>query len=177
MTDLRPVVTSAADVDARPFLQTVHRLLISAGQTGGALSMLDAGLVPAGFSPPRHTHHREHELFTVVSGAVRFESGESTQVVEGSGAAWLPAGRPHSFEVISAARMYVVTVPSGSAEAGDYERFTEAVSAATQDPTLQGDELAAVVAQVSAAHSISIVGPPLRSPRRPLRVVKARSTS
>lgn len=161
MTELQPVVTSSSEAAPVPFLATVHRVLVPAAETGGALSMLCAGLVPAGFSPPMHLHRREHELFTVVSGAVRFVAGAKDTVVEGAGAAWLPAGVEHSFEVLSDARMFVVTVPSDAGVGGDYERFTQAVSRATSGAELDGQELADLVAKVGAAHDIPIVGPPL----------------
>lgn len=166
MTELHPVVTSSADAAPLPFLATEHRVLVPASRTGGTLSMLDAGLVPAGFSPPMHFHRREHELFIVAGGEVRFATGTTSTVVEGEGAAWLPAGIPHSFEVIADARMYVITIPCDAGSVGgDYERFIRAVSAASSGTQVAAEELPELVARVGAAHDIPIVGPPLRPSR------------
>ncbi|SES30249.1 hypothetical protein SAMN05216188_13159 [Lentzea xinjiangensis] len=67
MTELQPVVTSSSEATPMPFLATVPRLLIPTAKTGGVLPMLDAGVVPAGFSPPLRFHRRGHELLTIAS--------------------------------------------------------------------------------------------------------------
>ena len=165
MTELRPVVTSSSEAAPMRFLATDHRLLVPAAKTGGALSLLDAGLVQAGFSPPLHAHLREHELFIVAGGEVRFATGSTSTVVAGSGSAWLPAGLPHSFEVLADAHIYVITVPcQAGGVGGDYERFVHAVSVAVGGSQAGMGEAAELVAQISAAHDIPIVGPPLRLP-------------
>jgi mannose-6-phosphate isomerase-like protein (cupin superfamily) len=157
MTELRPVVTSSSEATPTQFLATEHRLLVPAAKTGGALSVFDAGLVPAGFSPPMHSHLREHEMFIVSGGAVRFTAGSTITVVEGAGAAWLPARLSHSFEVLSDARMFVITAPClAGGVGGDFERFVRAVSAATSGPHVGAHETAELVAQIGAAHDIPI---------------------
>ncbi|RAS59457.1 hypothetical protein C8D87_11469 [Lentzea atacamensis] len=160
MTDLRPVVTASSEAAELPFLATTHRVLVPAAATGGALSALDAGIVPTGFAPPLHQHLSEHELFIVASGAVRFVAGDVTQVVEGSGMAFLPAREAHSFQVLHDAQMYVLTVPSGLALAGNYERFVMAVSALSGAAAPTDEELFGRLATLGAQHDIPIVGPP-----------------
>ena len=105
------------------------------------------------------------ELFIVSAGAVRFTAGSTVTVVEGSGAAWLPARLAHSFEVLADARMYVITMPClAGGVGGDYERFVYAVSAATSGPELGAAETGELVAQIGTAHDIPIVGPSLPLP-------------
>ena len=157
MTELRPVVTSSSEAPPTPFLGTEPRLLVPAAKTGGVLSVLDWGVVPAGFSPPMHSHLREHEAFIVSGGAVRFTAGTTMTVVEEAGAAWLPARLPHSFEVLADARMFVITAPCLSGGiAGDFERFLQAVGAATSGSQVGPRETAELVAQIGAAHDIPI---------------------
>lgn len=160
MTDLRPVMTAAAEAAELPFLGTRQRVLLPAAATGGALSILDAGIVLTGFSPPLHEHLNEHESFIVGCGAVRFVSGDVTHVVEDSGIAYLPAGAPHSFEVLDDAQMWVITVASGTALAGDYERFVTAVSSATATAAPAGPALFELLSALGAEHHIPILGPP-----------------
>jgi quercetin dioxygenase-like cupin family protein len=49
----------------------LFEFLIPSDATGGALSVFRATL-PEGFSPPRHVHTHEDEVFLVVDGDVRF---------------------------------------------------------------------------------------------------------
>lgn len=160
MTDLRPVMAASSETATLSFLGLDQRVLIPAAATGGALSGMDSGEVPAGFAPPLHEHLREHELFIVGSGAVRFQAGEMTQVVEGFGMAFLPATLPHSFRVLSTARMAVVTLPAGLALAGDFERFVTAVSTATPSTPGSDQEVFGMVAELGAQYDIPIIGPP-----------------
>ncbi|MDT7785591.1 MAG: hypothetical protein QOF58_4010 [Pseudonocardiales bacterium] len=157
MTELRPVVTSSSEATPTPFLATEPRLLVPAAKTGGVLSAFDWGVVPAGFSPPMHSHQREHETFIVSEGIVRFTAGSTITVVEGSGAAWLPARLAHSFEVLADARMFVITAPClAGGIGGDFERFLLAVGAATSGEQLGAHETAELLAQIGAAHDIPI---------------------
>lgn len=156
MTDLGPYARSSRDSQAIPFLGHLKWLTIPADETGGLLGVNDSGLVPAGFSPPLHLHEREHELFIVASGEVVFQSGDLRTVVTNSGAAFLPAGLEHSFRVTEEARMFEITVASGDAPAGDFQRFIEDVGAARDEP-----DLFAMLAELGEQHHIPILGPPL----------------
>ncbi|GLZ35510.1 hypothetical protein Lesp02_76970 [Lentzea sp. NBRC 105346] len=153
MTDLGPFIRTTSDVPLVPFLGLTNQFTLPAEATGGALTLIDAGTIRKNFSPPLHHHLTEHEVFLVTSGVVDFACGDTRTTVEGSGAAFLPAGRPHSFRVVEDARIYVITVPSGAEPAGDFERFVHDVSAA-------GGDLQAV-AELGERHRIPIVGPPL----------------
>ena len=160
MTDLGPYTRSSQDSPEIPFLGHLKWLTIPAEVTGGLLGVNDSGLVPAGFSPPLHRHEREHELFIVVGGEVLFSSGDVRTVVADSGAAFLPAGLEHSFRVLSEARMFEVTIASGTAPAGDFQRFISDVGAATT-PDVPQPDLFAMLAELGEQHHIPILGPPL----------------
>jgi hypothetical protein len=53
--------------------------------------------VRPGLEPPPHIHEREHELFFVLEGAIRFHTPEKTFDVQAGGVGFLPQGKVHTF--------------------------------------------------------------------------------
>jgi quercetin dioxygenase-like cupin family protein len=48
-----------------------------------------------GTETPPHIHEREHELFYLLEGAMRFYTPEKAFDVQAGGVAFLPHGKPH----------------------------------------------------------------------------------
>jgi quercetin dioxygenase-like cupin family protein len=68
--------------------------------TGGQLSVFTATM-PESFSPPRHIHTREDEVFLVLEGEVWFDL-DGTKHLAGPGTSvYMPRGVPHTFRVQS----------------------------------------------------------------------------
>jgi hypothetical protein len=57
----------SAQCEARWYGNSLWEFLVPAEQTGGNLSVFQATM-PEGFSPPRHIHTREDEVFVVLEG-------------------------------------------------------------------------------------------------------------
>ena len=57
--------------------------------------------VRPGTEPPPHIYEREHELFLVLEGAIRFYTPEKTFDVQAGGVAFLPQGKPHTFACLT----------------------------------------------------------------------------
>ncbi len=127
--------------------------------TGGQLSVFRA-TSPRGFSPPRHVHTREDEVFLVESGDVTFEIA-GRQVAAGPGTSvYMPRGVPHTFRIDSpVAQMLGIIAP------GDFEHLFRALSApadvrALPEPGTVPLDIAAVMAE-QTARGTQVVGPPL----------------
>lgn len=140
-------------------LWMLNSLLIeraTAGDTGGAYTVHEQWITPAG-NPPPHVHRDEDEAFLVLSGSIDVTVGDVTVAVGAGGFAFGPRGVPHTYAVTSdVAHLLVISSPSGA------ERFFRAVgqeapALALPEPT--APDVAAVVS-TAAAHGITILPPP-----------------
>lgn len=130
----------------------------AAGERSMSVVRFDA---QRGFGAPLHRHEHEDELFVVLDGDLRFTSGDETIEGPEGTVAYLPAGRPHTFQVLSESAAILNVCASRTR----VPRFDEMV-AALGTPLAGPDLPAAVeidpghVAEVCAAHGITILGPP-----------------
>ena len=93
---------------------TAMRLLVTADQSGGAMSAIEITMPPGSASSP-HIHEREDETFLVIEGAFTFRSGGRVERVSAGGRLYLPRGSRHVFanEGSVPARAITVLVPGG----------------------------------------------------------------
>lgn len=85
-----------------------------AGDTGGALSVLEGRFVGKGYGPPLHIHHFEDEAIYVIEGQIRFRVGEREFVAGPGSWVWQPRGVPQAFSLESeTARALVIFRPGG----------------------------------------------------------------
>lgn len=129
-----------------------------AGDTGGALGLVEATFLHRGFGPPLHVHSREDEAMYVLEGEIRFRQGDHEFVAGPGSWVWGPRGVPHAFKVESErARALVLVTPGG------FERmFEEAgipVAEAPEPPQESYDPAAA--AAVADRFGFDVVGPQL----------------
>lgn len=125
---------------------------MTAENTNGAFCVFEEE-IPEGEGPPLHIHHEEHELFTVLSGAVRFHC-EGEEATVGAGATVLiPPGARHAFRGMGpgAARVTVMLTP------GRGEGFFRTVEAEGLSPAADK----ARIDEIAEDYALSFVGPPL----------------
>jgi quercetin dioxygenase-like cupin family protein len=100
--------------EARWYGNSLWEHLIPAEATGGKLSVFQATM-PEGFSPPRHIHTREDEVFLVLEGEAWFDVDGERRLVGPGASVYMPRGVPHTFRVKSpSARMLGIMTPGGS---------------------------------------------------------------
>src|SRR3954452_24806976 len=86
--------------EARWYGDGLFEFLIPSDASGGRLSVFRATLTE-GFSPPRHVHTREDEVFVVLDGDVSFDL-DGRRLLAGPGTSvFMPRGIPHTFRVES----------------------------------------------------------------------------
>ena len=111
MTD--EIVRHAAQVDAVDVpagTATTTRVLLSAGD--GALNFaMRRFTMDAGGGMPRHTNTVEHEQY-VLRGRGRVTIGDEVYEVGADDVLYIPAGAPHSYEVIEAPFEFLCMVPN-----------------------------------------------------------------
>ena len=73
------------------------RILEDGSNTGHRIGFLEARLPPGSGGPPQHVHRAHSETFYVVSGTMRFTSGDEDVDVSAGGLVTAPIGAPHTF--------------------------------------------------------------------------------
>jgi quercetin dioxygenase-like cupin family protein len=136
--------------------------LVPAEASEGAISIFRSTFA-AGFSPPRHVHTREDEVFMVEAGAVTFWIDGRERAAGPGTTVYMPRGVPHTFRVDSdGAVMLGVMTP------GDFESLFRELGVPAQSRTLPPPGAVPFdVARVMAAQEergTRVVGPPLAPP-------------
>jgi mannose-6-phosphate isomerase-like protein (cupin superfamily) len=151
-----PFALANGDGERLWFLNSEITIKATAASTGGDLFLMETH-VPAGFSPPLHVHHDEHEAFYVLEGELDIVCG-SERYRAGAGAfVFLPSGIAHTFGVIEEARVLTIAVPGG------VEGFFRGVGRSADGPGMPPpSELdVAAIRQVAVQFNTEFVGPPL----------------
>jgi mannose-6-phosphate isomerase-like protein (cupin superfamily) len=100
--------------DAVEWLGVRYSTILTAEQTGGALSVTDS-VSSVGSGPPRHIHHDADETYVLLSGDVEFWL-EGERFIRGPGSAvFIPRGKEHTFRVFGSvpSRHLVILTPGG----------------------------------------------------------------
>jgi mannose-6-phosphate isomerase-like protein (cupin superfamily) len=100
--------------DALWFLRNRMSVKATADTTGGAFGLVES-LMPPGFSPPLHVHHREDESFYVLEGELTMQCGDERFRATVGSFVFLPRDVPHTFVVEGdrPARMLTLLTPGG----------------------------------------------------------------
>lgn len=87
---------------------------LSGKDTGGAFSLFEYTLRPAGITPPPH-RHAFAEVFYVQEGALAVSLDGQTTEAEAGATVYVPGGAVHTFDVAgeAAARFLVLVMPAG----------------------------------------------------------------
>ena len=157
-TTVRPYLAHRGE--PRWYGDSLFEFLIPSEATGGALSVFRATLVE-GFSPPRHVHTREDEVFLILEGDVLFDL-DGERLLAGAGTSvFMPRGIPHTFRIESpVARLLGVIAP------GAFEQLFRNLSVSALERRLpeRGSvplDVPAVIAEQTRLGT-EVVGPPLR---------------
>ena len=82
------------------YMGQVITVLAKGTETNGRPAFMEVKVRP-GPEPPPHIHEREHELFFVLVGAIRFYTPEKTFGVQADGVGFLPQCKPHTFACVT----------------------------------------------------------------------------
>jgi quercetin dioxygenase-like cupin family protein len=107
------------------YMGEVITFLAKASETDGRFALMEVK-VRAGTEPPPHIHEREHELFFVLEGAIRFYTPEKTFDVQAGGVGFLPQGKAHTFTCLTnEIRALLLATASGEKTVGMDGYFLE----------------------------------------------------
>jgi quercetin dioxygenase-like cupin family protein len=138
---------------------SLFEFLIPSEATGGKLAVFRSTM-PEGFSPPRHVHTREDEVFVVEAGDVCFDLDGQRRLAGPGTTVFMPRGVPHTFRVQSE-----TAVVLGIMTPGEFEGlFRElGVPAASRTPPERGTvpfDVPRVMAE-QRRRGTEVVGPPM----------------
>jgi mannose-6-phosphate isomerase-like protein (cupin superfamily) len=113
----KPVLRQAGEGAEFQQMQARVTVKLAAHAASGRVGAAEF-LVPPGFGPPLHVHHREDELLVILEGQVRVVCGDQDLVLAAGGFAYLPRDVPHTFrtEGSQPTRMVAVFTPGGIEE-------------------------------------------------------------
>jgi len=165
MTTITAHTTSAVEPylthngEARWYGDSLFEFLIPNEATGGKLSVFRATM-PEGFSPPRHIHTREDEVFLVLDGDVCFDvDGRRLQAGPGT-SVFMPRGTPHTFRIESAAATILGVITPGAFEQLFRKLSIPAGERALPEPGVVPFDVPAVMAE-QIRLGTEVVGPPM----------------
>jgi len=148
--------------EARWYGNSLWEHLIPADATDGKLSVFQATM-PAGFSPPRHIHTREDEVFLVLEGEAWFDVDGERRLAGPGTSVYMPRGVPHTFRIKSpVARMLGIMTP-GAFEQLFRDLSVPAGARTLPEPGMVPFDVPRVMAEQTRLGTL-VVGPPMADP-------------
>ncbi len=145
--------------EARWYGDSLFEFLIPSEATGETLSVFRATLTE-GFSPPRHIHTHEDEVFVVLDGDVCFEL-DGRRLLAGAGTSvFMPRGIPHTFRIQSATAVMLGVIAPGAFEQLFRNLSVPANERALPTPGTVPLDIPAVMAEQERLGT-TVVGPPM----------------
>lgn len=95
----QPKLIVTKDVPIVSWFGAAHRILLSAEQTGGHMTLVE-GEYPVGSGTPPHVHHNDDEMFEVIAGRFKFMAGDAFLEAGPGEVVWAPRNVPHCFTCI-----------------------------------------------------------------------------
>lgn len=116
---------------------------------------------PRGFGAPLHRHEHEDELFVVLAGELLFTYGEESLPGPTGTIAYLPAAKPHTFQVVSD-QAVILNVTASRTHVPRFDEMVATLGVPTDPTDLPGEQPIdpGHVAAVCAEYDITILGPP-----------------
>ena len=145
--------------EARWYGNSLWEFLVPAEVTAGKLSVFQATM-PEGFSPPRHIHTREDEVFLVMEGEVCFDIDGELQLAGPGASVYMPRGVPHTFRIQSPVGRLLGVMTPGAFEDLFRSLSVPADERALPEPDSVPFDVPAVMAEQARLGTV-VVGPPM----------------
>lgn len=145
------VVRRAGEGDANHAFDLPRTFLVRSGESGGSFAQWLEN-VPAGAGPPMHVHHREIELFRILSGQFRFWCAGEVHDIGAGDTVLVPRGAHHTFKNTGSAEgQLLITVTPGGAEGFFIEVEAQGLHPSRNMPQ---------IVEIAMQYGLEFVGPP-----------------
>ena len=155
----------AATIDSTfSYMGSLMTFLAKSSETGGRFALMEFYTQP-GNEPPPHVHEREHELYFVLEGSMRFYCEDKTLDIRTGEVAFLPQGRAHAFNCTSPVVRALILVQAIGADPVSLDNYFLAMGAPAGEMTLPRDAITYAVddperaIRVGALNGIRILSP------------------
>jgi len=154
----RAIVMQPGEGEAIWFLHGRMTLKVTGEQTNGLFSLTEI-VIPPGYSPPTHVHHREEESFYVLDGELTVRCGDETFSAKRGTFVSFPRDVPHCFvaEGDTPVRMLNLMTPGG----GEGFFIDAGRPAPNEGLPPTGPLDIESLKQASVKYEATIVGPPM----------------
>ncbi|PYE51080.1 cupin domain-containing protein [Deinococcus yavapaiensis] len=149
--NVRPKLVRAGEGETHVVGLERVTFLLTDDDTDGVFSLGLLTVEPGG-GPPPHVHHREDEVFVMLSGELQVWTPQGWFTARSGDVVFLPADVPHTHRNDSSesARLYLLANPAG------FERFCAQLARLFE---ASGGPSSSDVAQVAEEHGLSLLPP------------------
>jgi mannose-6-phosphate isomerase-like protein (cupin superfamily) len=155
----------AATIDSTfGYMGSLMTFLAKSSETGGRFALMEFYTKP-GNEPPPHVHEREHELYFVLEGSMRFYCEDKILDIKAGEVAFLPQGKAHAFNCTSPVVRTLILVQAIGADPVGLDNYFLAMGEPARDMSLPQDAITYAVddperaIRIAALHGIRILSP------------------
>ena len=154
-----------ANVDATfAYMGSLMTFLAKGSETGGRFALMEYH-TKRGNEPPPHVHEKEHELYFLLEGTMRFYCEDKTLDIEAGDVVFLPQGKAHAFTCTSSVVRTLIFVQATGKDAVALDRYFLAMGEPAASMVLPESALTYAVddpehaIRVGASNGIRILSP------------------
>ena len=155
----------AATIDSTfSYMGSLMTFLAKSSETGGRFALMEYYTKP-GNEPPPHVHEREHELYFVLEGSMRFYCEDKILEIKAGEVAFLPQGKAHAFNCTSPVVRTLILVQATGTDPVGLDNYFLAMGEPAEDMSLPRDAITYAVddperaIRIAALHGIRILSP------------------
>ena len=146
------------------YMGSLMTFLAKGSETGGRFALMELQTKP-GNEPPPHVHEREHELYFVLEGTMRFYCEDKVLDIGAGEVVFLPQGKAHAFTCTSDVVRTLIFVQATSEDAVGLDGYFLAMGEPATSMALPESAVTYAVddpehaVRVGALHGIRILSP------------------
>jgi mannose-6-phosphate isomerase-like protein (cupin superfamily) len=155
----------AATVDSTiSYMGSLMTFLAKSSETSGRFALMEYYTKP-GNEPPPHVHEREHELYFVLEGSMRFYCEDKILDIKPGEAVFLPQGKAHAFNCTSPVVRTLILAQAIGAEPVVLDNYFLAMGEPARDMSLPRDAITYAVddperaIRIAALYGVRILSP------------------
>jgi mannose-6-phosphate isomerase-like protein (cupin superfamily) len=146
------------------YMGSLMTFLAKNSETSGRFALMEFYTKP-GNEPPPHVHEREHELYFVLEGSMRFYCEDKILEIKAGEVVFLPQGKAHAFNCTSPVVRTLILVQATGADPVGLDNYFLVMGEPARDMSLPRDAITYAAddperaIRIAALHGIRILSP------------------